>query len=450
MVRQLERWRRRLTPTVLWDGFMVYLALLNVGLILFDITYLWLRPTYFHHVPVLSEYYDRVKGIDAHPLTSLYVEAVDELARTTASEELDEVRDLSRQILESNPFERSGQTRNLARLEVRTRTYIAARDELALAGLEAADAFDRLWSDETSIGDSVAFFQRELRGLVTVNYRREFDLDGNLVDHFWLLDLPFLTIFAFEFAIRWFLAVRRRLYPRWFFFPIFNWYDVLGLVPVRELRFFRLFRVASIYVRLYRSQRTSIGDDVASRTVKYFANIINEEVSDMVSLRILTETQEELKSGTHRRIIRAVATPRRDALARELALRTRNVLASSDVRSQLRTFLDTNLERSVESSEALARLPLPKKVVQPLVEVIGRLVFDAVVETMAATLDTDEGRQALEELIGASIDGLVEELTAGEVEVLVREISLDALERVKKAVAVRKWAEAPDRVESAD
>ena len=46
---KLIRWRRRLTPSVLWDGFMVYLALVNVGLILFDLTYLWLRPQYFKY-----------------------------------------------------------------------------------------------------------------------------------------------------------------------------------------------------------------------------------------------------------------------------------------------------------------------------------------------------------------------------------------------------------------
>ena len=61
------------------------------------------------------------------------------------------------------------------------------------------------------------------------------DADGNLVDNFWRIDLPFLIVFVIEFFVRWYLAVRRRTYPRWFFFPIFNWYDVLGLVLLAGL-----------------------------------------------------------------------------------------------------------------------------------------------------------------------------------------------------------------------
>lgn len=351
-------------------------------------------------------------------------------------------------MLAHNPFDRSGQTRNKVRLEVRVRHWVAERGEVPAAELGVDEAFDRLWSEGTYTGAAVDFFRRELEPLLEVNYHREYDLDGTLVDYFWLLDLPFLLIFAIEFAVRWILAVRRRRYPKWFLFPIFNWYDLLGLVPVRELRFFRLFRVASIYVRLYKSERTVIGDDLVSRTARYFANIVNEEVSDMVSLRILNETQEEIRGGTHRRIVRAVAGPRRDAIARELALRLRDAVASSGVRERVRAFLDANLKRSVESAEVLRRLPLPKRVVRPLIGTIGDVVFDAIVQTMAATLETEEGQETMRELIAAAIDGLVEELTEGEVEELVREISLDALEHVKEAVRVRKWidAETPIRV----
>ena len=319
---------------------------------------------------------------------------------------------------------------------------MAARGDQRPAELTVAEAFDRLWSEGTYLGAAVAFFDRELRPLMEVNYHREYNLDGRFVDWFWVIDLPFLLIFAVEFLVRWGLAIRNRRYPKWFLFPIINWYDVLGLIPVRELRFFRLFRVASIYVRLYKSEQTKIGDDLVSRTARYFYNIINEEISDMVSLRILSETQEEIRNGTHRRIIRAVAGPRRDAIARELTLRLRDAFASTDAVARTRAFLDANLKRSVESADVLKRLPLPRSIVRPLVEVIGDVVFDAIVQTMAATLETEEGQETLHDVLAASIEGIVEELTVGEVEELVREISIDAIEHVKEAVRVRKWVDA--------
>ena len=442
----LNRWRRRLTPAILWDSLMIYLALVNVWLIGFDFTYLWLRPTYFQHLPAVVELYDPVKGIEPHPITSGYLEQTARLGaalaagspQATIEADLAELRDLSRQMIESNPFDRSGQSRNFARLEVRLRRYDADSDRPMR---DLAEGFDRLWSPGPDLAARLAFFERELKPLLAVNYHREYDLDGDFVDYGWLMDLPFLVLFTLEFFLRWFLALRRNHYPRWFLFPMFNWYDLLGIVPLPQFRLFRLFRIASIYVRLYRSERSGVGSDPVSRTVKYFANIINEEISDMVSLRILSESQEEIRDGTHRRIIRAVIEPRRDALARELTLRLRDILASAEVRDKIRAFLDANLKNSVENAEALQRIPLPKAVVRPLVESIGTLIFDAIVQTLAGTLDTEEGQELLEDLLGASIDGLVEELTEGEVEGLVREISLESLEHVKEAVAVRKWVE---------
>ncbi len=441
---------------------MIYLALLNVWLIGFDFTYLWLRPLYFEYLPLVVEVYDPIKGIKQQPLTSRYLERIDRLSAALArgapkpviEAELAELRELSRQLFATDPFKRSGQSRNLGRLEARLRLFFGASSTRAAAegkwGSGGAAALERLWTDDVSLaplqGDpglagALAFFQHELRPLLAVNYHRDYDLDGELVDRGWLVDLPFLLIFTVEFSIRWLLALRRRRYPRWFFFPIFHWYDLLGIVPLPQFRLFRLFRIASIYMRLYRSERSTVGSDPLSRTVKYFANIINEEISDMVSLRILSESQEEIRGGTHRRIIRAVIEPRREALARELTLRMRDVLASTEVRDKVRAFLDANLKSAVENAEALRRVPLRKSIVQPLVETIGALIFDAIVQTLAGTLDTDQGRDLLQDLVGASIDGLIAELTEGEVEGLVRDISLESLEHVKAAVKVRKWAE---------
>ncbi len=426
---------------------MIYLALVNVWLIGFDFTYLWLRPLYFEYLPRVTEIYDPVKGIEPHPLTARYLERVDRLAADLTADapapvieaDLAALRELSVQLLLARPFERSGQGRNAGRLEARLSRFLQTPGT-SVRGW--TDDSARLWAAGPGLADRLAFFQRELRPLLAVNYHREFDLDGDLVDHGWLVDLPFLLIFTLEFYTQWWLAVRRRTYPRWFFFPIFHWYDLLGIVPLPQFRLFRLFRIASIYVRLYRSTRSTVGSDPLSRVVKYFANIINEEISDMVSLRILSESQEEIRDGTHRRIIRAVIEPRREALARELTGRMRDVLASAEVRGQVRAFLDANLASSVDNAEALRRIPLPRSVVRPLVETVGTLIFDAIVDTMAGTLDTGEGQELLQDLVAAAIDGLVAELTEGEVEGLVRDISLESLEHVKDAVKVRKWAQA--------
>jgi hypothetical protein len=310
-------------------------------------------------------------------------------------------------------------------------------------GNEAEDVADHFWSlepDAALLARRLADFDTELAPLLEANFFRLYDLDGNLVDHFWVIDLPFLVIFIIEFFARWYLAIKRSTYPRWFFFPIFNWYDVLGIMPFKGMRLFRLFRIASIYIRLHRSELSGVGDDPISRTVKYFANIISEEISDMVSLRILNETQEELREGAHKRIIRSVATNHRDALAKQLAMQMRDLLTNQEVRVQARGFLDANLDQAVESADALRRVPLPNAVLRPLVAAVGETVFDSFADTLAATVSSPTGQHALEAMIRDSIDGLVLEITEGELEEVVREISIEVIGHMKETVGIRKWA----------
>ncbi len=62
---------------------------------------------------------------------------------------------------------------------------------------------------------------------------------------------------------------------------------------------------------------------------------------------------------------------------------------------------------------------------------------------MTATLQSEEGHEALRSIFSQAVDGLVDELTDGELEQIAREISLSVIEEISQAVAVRKWAQ-PD------
>lgn len=430
---------------------MVYLAIINVSLIVFDLTYLYLRPWYEQYLPVITRIYDPVKGIEAEPVTEEYLRLVDTLAaeggfgtaEVVVYETLEQLRELSAEIVDDNPFERSGQERS------RIRMFVLMQQELVAEGLmtdtdrdpyEVAEVFWSLDPDPGRLSGRVDFFRTRISPLLEANFFRFYDQSGRLTDHFWMIDLPFLIIFIIEFFVSWYLAVKRNIYPRWFMYPIVNWYDVLGILPFKQFRLFRLFRIASIYVRLSRSEHSIVGDDPISRTIAYFSNIVSEEISDMVALRILNETQDELIKGTHKVIIDSVATAHRDALAAQLALQTRDLLTDNGVRERAQEFLEANLEQSVESTDAFRFVPLPDAMLRPLVSSIGQAVFDAFVDTLAATVSSEEGQEALQAMIRDAIDGVVMEITEGELEELVKEISIQVIDHVKETVSVRKWA----------
>lgn len=455
-VRDLSR---RSKLRLAWDIFMVWIALINLWLILFDMTYLWLRPIYFHYAPVVTRIYDPVKGIEPHPLTQGLedeIEATSEIVQQTPSSpqvptHVTQLRRLTYRVFQENPFERSGQTELLSSLKqgLADATGFPASDLANPQILQNAIA--AFWpTDAGELRYRLDHLDPSLDRALELNYYRTYDRSGHLTDHFWLIDLPFLTLFWIEFIVRWAVALRRHTYTKWFFFPIFNWYDLLGLIPVRYFRIFRLFRAVSMYMRLRRSELSVVGRDVFSRTVAYFSNIITEEVSDRVALRILSELHEEIEDGTHNRIVRATIEPRLDEIQHAIARQIYEVLTDPITLHNLRTLLNLNLEAAVEESEAFRSVPMPKVILSPLVRATGEIILDTALEAITTTLDSVEGQRALEEVSASILRAVAYGPGLGEIETLTKDITLQVIDHMKEVVAIKKWTLPPEEKEITD
>lgn len=440
---------RRSKLILAWDVFMVWVAVINLWMILFDLTYLWLRPVYFTYLPAVTRVYDPVKGIEPHPLTEALLEQLrvteSELLRDPASpaipEHVERLRALSYRLLRENPFERSGMDRANDIIKERLSSNIGRTGD-ALADPEILrEAVVDFWPDQPDelLEKLESIDPRVIRGL-QLNYYRSYNIDGKLTDWFWVLDLPFLILFWIEFCVRWIIAVRRRTYSRWFFFPIFNWYDVLGLIPVAVFRPFRLLRAVSMYMRLKRSELSNVGKDIFTRTVLYFSNIITEEVSDRVALRILSEFHEEIENGTHTKITRSVIEPRASEIEDVLVAQTRQTLTDPRTIERLRSLIQLNLENAVDESASLQAVPLPNVILKPAVRAIGEVILDTTIETVTATLESVEGEEALRETAGAVLNDLFYGPGVAQIESLVKEITLQVLDHMMDVVKVKKWA----------
>jgi len=449
---RFRHWREkygRITLRALWDLFMVWVVIINLTLIIFDLTYLWLRPTYFTYVPVVTRIWDPALGIESHPLTEELIE------KTNTAEQLlqldpqsanltttmGELRALTLRVFIENPFERSGQTRDLDAIKKNMaletgHSPTSLKNPKVLYGV--AESF---WTGSPELlRHRFAIFDQKIEPLLALNYFRSYDLDGRLVDHFWKIDLPFLILFWIEFMIRWTLSIRRRTYARWYFFPIFNWYDLLSLIPVTALRPLRLLRVVSMYMRLRQSELSQVGRDFLSRGVAYISNIVTEEVSDRVAVRILDEYREEIVDGTHVRIARATVEPRREEIERVLVGQIRAILTDEDTIERFRQLLQLNLANAVDESESLRSLPLPHIVVKPIVSTVGEVILDTTLETITMTLESIEGQEAVEALADSILEALFYGPALVELESLAKDISLQVIDHMKEVVAVKKWA----------
>ncbi len=447
-----RKWKEKygkVTLSALWDLFMVWVVLINLCLILFDLTYLWMRPTYFKYVPVVTRVWDPVLGIEPDPLSEALIDAADVAGRllqldpesTNLSTTLTDLRTLTLRVFVENPFERSGQTRELDAIKeamARQTGHPTSQLRNPQVLLEIVEDF---WSAPPDLlRHRLDLFDESLKPLLAVNYFRGYDLDGELTDNFWKIDLPFLILFWIEFMTRWVLAVRRHTYARWYFFPIFYWYDMLSLIPVLALRPLRLLRVVSMYMRLRESGLSRIGKDFLSRGVAYISNIITEEVSDRVAVRILYEFGEEIEDGSHIRIARATVEPRRREIEEMLVTQIRAVLTNQETIERFRQLLELNLENAVEESESLRSLPLPHVVVKPVVRAVGEVILNTTLETITTTIDSPEGQEAVQAVAASVLDDLFYGPALAQIETIAREISLQVINQMKDVVMVKKWA----------
>ncbi|NIA01604.1 MAG: hypothetical protein GWO83_00485, partial [Bacteroidia bacterium] len=155
-IARLRAFGKSLTPRLAWDFLMVYLAIVNLGLILFDLTYLWLRPVYFQHLPAVTRLYDPVKGIEPEPLTTEYLALDDHLNEQLEAgappfelePTLAELRALSVRIVEENPFERSGLTRSMIRALKEMQLYLQEEPggEAVMEGVTSEEGLPYFWS----------------------------------------------------------------------------------------------------------------------------------------------------------------------------------------------------------------------------------------------------------------------------------------------------------------
>ncbi|MCC5813166.1 MAG: hypothetical protein JJT78_00285 [Leptospira sp.] len=550
--------KSKFNPMIIWDFVMVLIVLANLTLIVFDLTYLWLRPFYFQNFPKVVKMYDKpILGIEGHRSTDKYLRFVEELEylekiknqefydkefeiatqelkmvvesiNSNNDDKLEKVKNellenliliaspsqvgqkfmeleedlldlmlhkekdpiytrlekieqkfdllvrvrdrkgwesekasvLSKMdyqiihIVETNPFKESGQTENLENIK----TFIKSRyDEIKTRGVDreyrailteslggqksypsTALAFTYFWRNPgLSMEEKINIFNENLKNEFAVNYFRHVGKDGKPIDNYLMLDAPFLIFFFFEFSISWFLAIRRKTYLAWFLYPIYHWYDILGLIPVVEFRFFRLIRVYKIYLILKTSRIMPVGDDIISRTIRYYSNIIKEELSDMVTIQIISESQEEIRSGASMQILTNALDAHRPDIKKVVLKKMRETATNQRLGELIETLIAEILDKTQSSLRPIGLLPDSFK--NKLSREISSIIYNTFSKAVLVTLDDESGRKTVESLVDFVIDEFEHTAEDKDVNDLNTSITVELLENVKKSVARKKW-----------
>lgn len=283
--------------TSLWfERIMAITATVNLVLVVFDLSYVPWRDFYFRRVPEITRLYDPIKGIEPHRDTKKYLEAVAGLENQVTQTglispqvkaKLAEVRFLSKEMIDTNPFAGAGKSGTLEKIKNRMREHIGQESSKA--------AFNTFWSQEYlskhGWNQEIDFFNQKIRPGIAKNYYRKIGENGEFLDNFWIIDLPFVILFATELLGRTFLIKRKYSHLSWLEAILWRWYDLLLLIP-----FWQWLRVIPVTIRL--DQAKLIDFYVIRRQIHQgiLANFA-EEITEIVVVQVINQFQGSIQRG---------------------------------------------------------------------------------------------------------------------------------------------------------
>lgn len=257
-------------------------------------------------------------------------------------------------------------------------------------------------------------------------------------------DSYFTFFLITELVLRWGVAIHRRTYHRWFFYPFVHWYDVLGCIPLPPFRALRLLRLFSITYRLQKSGVIDLSQSGPFPLVYKYYQVMLEELSDRIVINVLEGVQREVSAGGpfRQRLTDEVLLPRRDVIVRWLASRLTETSthAYTEHRERLASYLHERTREAIANNPDLSRITHRVPIVGSALERELQTIVGGLLVQLTDDLLTDLGKpgnEAVEDIAGGLFDTFTR--THPEMGDAVSGILLDSLELVKAQVAVQHW-----------
>lgn len=269
----------------------------------------------------------------------------------------------------------------------------------------------------------------------------------NIHENFFQIDMLFVIVFLMEFMVRWVLAIVRREYYRWYFYPLAHWYDVLGLVPVGFLRILRLLRIFSIMYRLQRMGIIDLRRTYVYKKLDELRNIVAEEITDRVLINILTGIQQGVRKqndGSEENVLVKVITPERERIINWLSNKVKTAAEENYVpqKEKLRKMIQDNVHDVMENNESVDKLEaipiVGKGIAKQLELAIAETLFNTL-DSVVYTFALDPDNRAVEELAEMGLDSLESQDSDPELNDIIQTVVVGVLDEMKAKIAVKEW-----------
>ncbi|GIV32914.1 MAG: hypothetical protein KatS3mg031_0449 [Chitinophagales bacterium] len=264
--------------------------------------------------------------------------------------------------------------------------------------------------------------------------------------NFLLYDGIFVAIFLTELFIRWALAVKRKTYDKWFFYPFVRWYDVLGCIPLGTFRWLRILRIVSMMIRLHKMGVINLTNTFIYRELQKIIQILTEEISDRVVIHVLNGVQREIKQDNPivTRMITEVIRPHQDVLTLWIAHRVKKAteqnyaLYHEDIRNYIRSLVEKAVENNQEVKNIAAIPVIGRQIRQALKTSVSDITF-TVIHGMVQDLSGNHNNKFIDEATSIIFDTVLVKEEDPELNRVAKDIFLRAIELVKEQIALKLW-----------
>jgi hypothetical protein len=156
-------------------------------------------------------------------------------------------------------------------------------------------AFDQFWNraylEQQGWPSELNFWNHEIRPFFQVNYYRRVNTLGLPINYFWLIDLPFILIFAVDILIR--VRASRRRHPSltWGNIVLRRWYDLFLLLP-----FWRWLRILPVALRLYQVDLLDL-EPIQTEAQRDVVVTVGADIAGIVGIEIIDQLQDSIRQG---------------------------------------------------------------------------------------------------------------------------------------------------------
>lgn len=304
---------------------------------------------------------------------------------------LEELRNLSIDMIDSNPFELANKTGTLEKIKNKMREHFERDDN------SAKEAFREYWSQSNLAGNTMEeleFFYEDIRPLIETNYYRPIGENGDFVDYFGLIDFPFFVVIFVDFLGRSLYISRQHTGVSWLDGTLWRWYDLLFFLPI-----FRWIRIVPLTIRLNETHLIDL-KKIQKQASQGFVAGIAGDVTEVVVLKIINQIQELVEEGEIRKMLSSSSSQQYIDLNNtnetvEITLLVAKTLIYEvlpKIKPDVEEFLKYNIEKVVKSNPAyqgISHFPGVERLQTNISTELAIRIYQVLLDTLNSLLEKD-------------------------------------------------------------